>query len=269
MRNLLLLFGCLLLSCQRELTPEKVQGYDVFLIAGQSNTHAGYGLNFAFDKPDKRIVQLGRKGADNMLIIPAIEPLQHHTAADSFIGFSLSFAKLYADELLQPGRKVLIIPCGYNATGFSTGHWNRGQPLYRDAINRVIYCVQTLPDAKIKAILWHQGESDAHFGLAYKGALDAMIKNMRTDLLSATQESNISFIAGGLVPYWVKIHNPSALIDSILRDLPNRIIATAFADPNHPFVIRKQNDALDAIHFDAAGQREMGKRYFTAYKSLR
>jgi hypothetical protein len=51
--------------------------------------------------------------------------------------------------------------------------------------------------------------------------------------------------------------------------LPNRIPFAGFADPLLPFIIKKPNDMYDAIHFDAEGQREMGRRYFSAYRKLR
>jgi hypothetical protein len=183
------------------------------------------------------------------------------------VGFAWTFARLYADAYLEPGRKVLLVPAASNASGFLNGQWNRGNPLFRDAVERVNHCLKTYPGSRMKAILWHQGESDVSFGTGYQNALDAMIANMRL-ALHAENNTTIPFIAGGLVPYWTEVNPRFKVIDSILRALPARLPRTGFADPRLPFVIKKPNDAFDAIHFDADGQREMGRRYFEVYKNL-
>jgi hypothetical protein len=42
----------------------------------------------------------------------------------------------------------------------------------------------------------------------------------------------------------------------------------AYVDPYKPFKITKENDLIDVYHYDAKGQREMGKRFFEAYTNL-
>jgi hypothetical protein len=123
-------------------------GYDILLIAGQSNTHSGLGIEFEIDQPDSLIFQLGRFENDNK-IIPAREPLDHYTKNSQKIGFALEFAKLYRQEFLTPPRKVLIIPCGMGDTGFRKQRWNKENDLYQDAVNRVNMVLKEHPRSKM------------------------------------------------------------------------------------------------------------------------
>ena len=91
--------------------------YNVILIAGQSNTHSGTGLDPNLDSPMTEIKQLGRYGGESMKIIDAIEPLQHHTRQSNKIGFGLTYAKLI-HEYLKDTKEIIIIPCGFGATCF-------------------------------------------------------------------------------------------------------------------------------------------------------
>jgi hypothetical protein len=208
---------------------------------------------------------LGRFPPFDYQLLLAVEPLQHHTSKGNYIGFALTFAKLYAENYLNSDTKVLLIPCGSEDTGFRTSDWSRGNALFNDAINRINYCIEKYPGSKVKGILWHQGESDVSLGIAYKNALDGMIVSFLQSIRQPGNDS-IPFIAGGFVPFWVKnIKKESRIIDSIIRDLPNRFPFTGFADPEKPFLIEKDDNSIDAVHFDAAGQREMGKRYFREY----
>jgi hypothetical protein len=274
----LLVFFVLIGSCQKKLQEQsspssiwvapKEPKYDIILLMGQSNTLAGSGYDPAKDYPDPRVMELGRFGTLDTTIIMATEPLQNFTPEPNCIGFALTFAKLYAEKKLQPGRQLLIIPCGANSSGFLNGHWNRGNDLYKDAIMRTNWVLHNYSDSRLISILWHQGEADVTFGAAgYRGALESMIKALHSDI-KADKADSIPFILGGMVPYWVKRHPEFGKIDSILRTEPGRLPVAGFADPELPFVIKKPVDTVNAIHFDANGQREMGKRYFAEYLRL-
>ena len=70
------------------------------------------------------------------------------------------------------------------------------------------------------------------------------------------------------MPYWVHLSAVRENHQNILKDTPNRIPNTGYADPSIPFVIKKTNDTYDAVHYDAKGQRELGIRYYNAFKNL-
>lgn len=99
---------------------------------GQSNTHAGIGLDLSTDTASFNVFQLGRLGDRDMEIVPAIEPLDHHTKTGNKIGFSLTVANLFSEYVNDSLIKILIIPCGYGGTGFLDNSWNKGDILYED-----------------------------------------------------------------------------------------------------------------------------------------
>ena len=242
-------------------------GYDVFMVIGQSNTHSGLGLDITLDAPDSLIFQLGRFQDHNYKIIPAIEPLDHPTFSSQKIGFALTFAKLYKNDKLVKGRKILIIPCGQGDTGFRKQRWNKGDDLYEDALTRAKFILKYHPNSKMVAMLWHQGEADLNYS-GYQSALDAMVINFRKDI-NHSLSGITPFILGGMVPYWVDKDNARITLNNIIKNTPSRISRCGFADPRIPFLIVKPNNEVDAIHFDAAGQREMGKRYYNAFANLK
>lgn len=247
-----------LISCKIE-TFDNIP-YDVIVVAGQSNTHAGLGLNRKIDISDGNIFQLGRIGFFDRAIIPANEPLHHHTAGDSRIGFALTFAKLFYEKA-QEKRPILIIPCGFGGTSIPKD-WSENDFLYQDMIERTKFVLKKFPKSNLKSILWHQGESDVG-NRNYASLLDNFINRVRVDL-----DINVPFIVGGMVPFWVA--NASSRIEqqNIIKNTPLRVDNTNYADPEIPFVIKKEDDLFDEIHYDANGQRELGRRYFDAYIEL-
>lgn len=262
---ILILFLFIFLSCDNEpytgnielLDPE--QSFNVILIAGQSNTHAGIGFNSNLDSPISEIKQLGRFGEDNMRLIEAKEPLQHHTAENNKIGFGLTYAKLLF-EYLNEDKKIIIIPCGYGATGFQNNRWNKGDDLYEDAVKRVKNILSYNSENKLISILWHQGESDVS-NSNYQNNLDNFITNIRNDL----EAENIPFILGGMVPFWVNQNSSRINQQMIISSSINRHDYVGYANPELPFIIQREDNTFEQIHFDANGQRELGKRYFQEF----
>ncbi len=120
----------------------------------------------------------------------------------------------------------------------------------------------------MRAFLWHQGESDVYWGRDYTQLLDRMNFNMRRDIAGRAGDS-IPFILGDLVPYWVKQRNDWKITDSVIYETPSRVTLTGYASAREPFVIIKTDNTIDAVHFDAAGQRILGQRYFEVYRKLR
>ncbi len=260
----LILLLLVVAACKKDPPAESELAYDIFLIAGQSNTHLGRGLDTLIDTDDQRIKQLGRLGTHNNRVIAAKEPLEHWTAAVNDVGFGLTFAKAWLAKNREEGRRVLLIPCGRSSSGFSGGHWNKGDPLYEDAVERTRYALSLNKQNKLRAILWHQGESDIGWP-GYQPALDSMIVNMRRDICG-TQET--PFLLGGMVPHWVDKDNNRKALQGIIAGAPKRIQNTVFVNPYYPFVIQKQDTTFVPVHYDAPAQRILGSRYFAMYDSL-
>lgn len=258
-------------ACTREKSKEDdkiVIAYDIFPILGQSNAYYGLGLDSLLDRPSELIFQLGRFGENDMKLIQARHPLEHHLPVNNRIGFAMTFAKLYLQNYWAANRRVLLIPCAENGSSFRFRRWNKGDTLYNDAVNRIKYVLNKYPGSEVKAFLWHQGESDVYWGRDYTGLLDRMITNMRQDIAGPTGES-IPFVVGGFVPYWADQRIDRRILDSVIMETPKRVAHTGYANPRFPFIISKPDNQVDDIHFNAAGQREMGKRYFEEYKKLR
>ena len=128
---------------------------------------------------------------------------------------------------------------------------------------RVKYVISNFPNSQLVAILWHQGEMDVG-NTEYKKDLDTFIKDIREELDCV----NTSFILGGMVPYWVNQTQGRKDQQHIISDTPNRIQGTGYADPNLPFIIEKVNNDEDAVHYNAEGMREIGRRYFSEFEKL-
>lgn len=261
---LFILLVNIFLSCRKdEVRSDTSIAYDIILVMGQSNTHYGKGLDSILDVSAENIFQLGRFENDYN-VIQAKEPLDHHTKKENRIGFALTFAKLYAEVYLEDGREVLIIPCGKSGSGFHNNKWNKGDTLYEDAIDRTNYILKQFPKSELKVVLWHQGEDDVNKE-NYQTNLDSFIVNLRSDL----KNDSVLFILGGMVPYWVDQLDARKLVQDIISATPNRIAATAYANPYLPIAIEADTNDPDFIHYTAAGQREMGARYFLEYVKLR
>lgn len=240
------------------------QAYDVILVVGQSNTFSGKGFDPKVDVGSPLVKQLGRIGRHNMRMIPAVEPLENHTPMKGHIGFSLVFARAYAQTYLAPKRKVLLIPCGMGSTGFFGKYWNKGDTLYNDAVKRTKYVLGLNGNNKLVAILWQQGEADvARPG--YQQRLDSMIVQMRRDI-GGTQQ--IPFFLGGMVPAWTNADTARKRIQQVIARTPQRVPYTYFVNPYFPTVITTGNRGADLVHYDAPAQHVLGGRYFAIYDSL-
>lgn len=252
----------LLSSCRKDDNDSTI--YDIVLIAGQSNNF--YGDNLENLKPIKesdRIKQLGRFGENNFEIIPAKEPLQHHGNQQYKGGYALTFSKLYEKKYLATNHTLLLIPCAKAGSSFIQNEWNKGDVLYNDAVFRTQYILSHYPKSSLKAILWHQGESDIE-NQNYQSDLDKFIKQFRDEL----KGKKVPIILGGMVPFWVEQNDIRKNIQNIIKSTPSRMKNTGFANPEIPFIIEKENKTIDSIHFNAAGLRELGKRYFSEFEKL-
>lgn len=264
-----------------------VPGYDIFLVAGQSNTLNGEDTitvpDPSIDGAESNIFQLGRFGAENNTAVPAAEPLDHYNASGvtDKVGFALAFAKKYKQDLLESGRDVLLVPCGYGNTGFSNDCWNSGDFMDLDARNRTDTALALGSGTNVlKGVLWHQGETDAKAGGSwvtnYQTNLLALIDRWRTHFGDAT----LPFIVGGFVPAWADNAADYTTIQNVIQNVPNLRTYTGYADPASPteLVSNLSFDAGEGIHFDAPSQRGtssrnlsdvntmgLAGRYYTAY----
>jgi hypothetical protein len=247
-------------------------GYDVILLAGQSNMvgqNSGYDTS-RLDFSDPNISVYSGSGSYANIISLAAEPLAHQDTA-SGIGPGLPFARLYAGRLPR-NRRVLLVAAGWKGTPFEgldsaggnhvwkTTSTDNGNNLYLNAIRQVQSALAAGgPNSRLAAILWLQGESDAINGTSastYQADLDALIDGFRTQFSNAT----IPFVIAQMLPEKIDATAAFAAIHAVHAATPTRKAYTAFA--YGPYGLNNG----DLLHYNAPGQRVNGRNMFEALK---
>lgn len=217
---------------------------------------AGRGRIAEQDKrPHPRVLTLSK----DLQWKPAVAPLHFDKPGIVGVGIGRAFGRGVAEA--NPDITVGLIPCGVGGSPIDS--WvegafykpTRSHP-WDDAIKRARRALQS---GELKGILWHQGESDSKPGLAetYEKKLHHLIAQLRTEL----DAKNVPFIAGQMGQFapWSKAKK---VVDQAQRDLVGKVRNTAFV----------RSDGLkhkgDRVHFDAAGFRELGRRYVRAWLEL-
>lgn len=248
-----------------------LNGYDVFLVAGQSNTYAGEedtgdnNPSATLDSTDSDILQIGRWDGQNNQVILAEEPLDHAgyqgvRPPSDWVGWALAFAKMYkAQGYLATGRKILLVPAGEGGTGLADGAWVKGGTNYNDAIARTNVALSAGNGTNIlKGILWHQGEDDCDDTTeanAYQSKLLTMIDDMRTDLGAP----NVPFVVGGMVPSWLTT-TPRQTVQGILAGIGTQRTYTGYANPSSPTTLTASSIGTDN-HFEATSMRGSSQNF--------
>lgn len=236
----------------------------VFVAAGQSNMkghaqpHGG-----ELDPENPRILQYG---VTRRVIEPATTPMDFYPEP---VGVSPAwfFAQKYLET--QPDHVgVLIVPCAKGGTGFNSGTgtggtWDNRQAggevidLYGESVTQTLEALAaaTIP-ATLKAILWHQGESDQYNPGAYGEQLDRLIENYRTDL----SNSKLPFVLGQQTREGMELNSNRLLIDAIHQDTPRRVHYSGFAPS-----LRGATNYADPAHFAREGAEHMGHALVDAY----
>lgn len=176
----------------------------------------------------------------------------------SGVSLAASFADEYARHFQTP---VGLIPCADGGTKLI--QWMPGELLYDHAVAMTGLALRT---SRLKAILWHQGESDcldADNVARYAQRFTAMITQLRKDLGA----EDVPLILGqipqkiGPTDRW-NTQGREQILNRTLAELAGQLPNCAIA----------MSDGLtmrpDMLHFDAPACREYGKRYFRAYLSL-
>ena len=228
---------------------------DAFLMIGQSNM-AGRGELDGTPGITNPKCLMQRNGRWQPMSEP-INPDRGIFAGEYRSGACLaaSFADLYAR---RHGVKVGLIPCADGGTSIDL--WQPGCELYEHAV----FCAKiAMRTSSLKAILFHQGESNCH-GMSievYTKRLISLIEGMRCDL----ELPDIPFIAGELSEHideskWrVRVADTvryNENFHSLVGVIPHYAVAEAKELPLKP----------DGIHFNTTSLRELGRRYFDIYE---
>lgn len=229
-------------------TPDNVW---VFILAGQSNM-AGRGLVESRDTiPSTRILTINKHGE----FIVAKEPLHFYEPSLTGLDCGLSFGKELIRQI-PDDISILLLPAAVG--GSSVSQW-LGDSLHRD-VRLLSNLKEKIELGKkvghIKAILWHQGESDTNAQDAHR------YKERLTHLFSVFREfagdEKLPILIGELgsysnnKEYWRKINEQIKRYTS--ADSYSRVISTS-----------DLKDKGDMLHFNSEGQRLMGQRFANEY----
>lgn len=224
----------------------------VFIMAGQSNM-AGRGQVEPQDTiPNERLLTINAKGE----LIVAKEPLHFYEPNLTGLDCGVSFGKTLLQNIPK-NITVLLIP---TAVGGSAIEQWLGDSTFRK--------VQLLSNFKekakigsqygtIKAILWHQGESNTGNEKSislHPARLTELFKVFR----EITQNKNLPILLGELGSY-SKNNTNWQLLNTKLRNYVKN-------DKNASLIATQDlKNKGDDIHFDSEGQRKMGERFANEY----
>lgn len=143
--------------------------------------------------------------------------------------------------------------------GSSINSWIKGSKdgYYEKTLSRIR---EAMKYGVVKAILWHQGETDCADYDKYMAKLQKLITDLRTDL----GMEDLPVVVGQISRWdgWTKRPEGTKAFNEMITTVPDFI-------PNSGFVtsegIKPYKDEFDP-HFDTGGQLLLGKRY--AYKVI-
>ncbi len=228
------------------------EDFHLFLLIGQSNMS---GRGKIADEDRQAHPRVWKLDVENRWV-PAVDPLHFDNAKLVGVGLGATFGKTLANR--NDKIHIGLIPSAKGGTRID--QWKKGGRLYETAVARTRAAMK---QGTLKGILWHQGEGDTGSTEkldAYFPKLTRLVHHLREDLEAPTAP----FIAGQLSRAWGdekplrKEFNIRLLRQSRLQTSPN------FATVLSQGISAKE----DKTHFDAAGLRELGRRYAAAWEHL-
>lgn len=239
------------------------------IVAGQSNTCSGAGdVILPPDFAQRRMSQLGRSNENFNEIPLTFYGVHHITTYTDRASFASMFCYYYYDLLKtqNPGADIqlLLIPAGAGGSGWSDSQypynsWRTDTNYFRDVVTRIKWAKNA--GYQIDGFLWHQGEADAAAGTHYyHQILCNFIQSMREHVGNPA----LPFVLGQMMPAWVAEDPARAGYQSVINGIPNQVPYTYTVPANN-----LSSNYGDLIHFSAAAQYELGKRYYDGFLSAR
>lgn len=215
---------------------------------------AGRGvLDPAKAKPHDRVL----KWTEEMSWAPAVEPL-HWDKKAAGAGLAVPFAEVLVAK--DPSITVGLIPSACGGAPIQTWepgafHSQTNSHPYDDALARARAAMKS---GTLKAILWHQGESDANPKAAsvYEEKLRALIKRFRQDL----GDPEVPVYIGQLGRFPGKPWNESMeRVDKAQQRVAESV-------PHVYFITSEDLVSIgDNLHFSTEALEVFGQRYAEAY----
>jgi hypothetical protein len=185
----------------------------------------------------------------------------HFDKSIAGVGPGRAFGVAIAEAI--PNAHIGLIPTavgGSPITTWETGvrYPETGAYPWDDAIRRVRAAA---PQGRLRAVLWHQGESDGNdeAGPLYEARLRSLITRIRAE----AGDPNLPFLIGQLGRFsgkpWTRGYQ---LVDAAHQRVAADVPAVAFVSSEG------LGDKGDLLHFSAEGARELGRRYAQAYLAM-
>lgn len=250
------------------VNPDDV-GSDVVAIIGQSNARGdGEGADLTYlDFANPRVLQFVGDATSPMYrtAVLAVDPLFHHTPAplSHGVGAGVVFGREYV-KTIPANRNLLLVPSARGATGFTTTDysWDPAatptmENLYVKALAQIHAALNLNPKNRLVAVIWCQGEADNSLTQAqYATLLDSVISGIRTEFSNA----DLPFLIGSMVPDKVAEGDAGYIrVNQAHIDTPRRKTRTWFVQGPSGAYNSVTNGGT--IHYNGAGQRELGQRY--------
>ncbi len=228
----------------------------VFLLAGQSNM-AGRGWVESQDTmTDERLLTINKKNE----VILAKEPLHFYEPSRTGLDCGMSFGRALLKNI-PDNVTILLMPTAIG--GSSIQQW-LGDSIFHD--------VQLLTNFKekvklgnaigvIKAVLWHQGESNTSSEeniRLHPERLTALFKTFRNIM----HNDHLPILTGELGSYSNNNKNWQ-LINEAIKQVVQK-------DANAAFITTQDlKHKGDNVHFNSMGQRTMGERFAVEYLKMK
>lgn len=232
------------------VNPEPVMPkLDLFLFIGQSNM-AGRGyITDNYKSSIKDVYLLTPTGTMEQ----ARNPLNKYSTIRKQldlqgVGPAYSFAKAITEKT---GHQLGLV---VNARGGSSiNSWLKGarDDYYGEALSRIR---QAMKYGKVKAIIWHQGESDSREPGLYMEKLKKLVADLRQDL----GDEKLPVIVGEIADW--RANGTSEAFNKMLRTVPQHISYAYCVSSKELVPLIDERDP----HFSADSQIILGRRYAEA-----
>jgi hypothetical protein len=224
--------------------PSDPAQFEIYLLMGQSNMLGRDTSKLAEQVNNSRIGSLDGEGRWTI----AREPLWGGTGTGPGCSLAANLLRVRA-----PGVKIGLVSCAVG--GSPLARWVKGGDLYARALARAKEARKT---GTLRAIIWHQGETDSEHdetAATYSARWQGMVADLRKDL----GLPDMPVVVGQLGPYLKpERFRGVEVVRTALRNLPAAVPHVTFMD----------SDGLthkgDGVHFDAASEIELGRRYALA-----
>ena len=280
-----------MLTYKRDYGIKDDDGYDVIILAGQSNA-VGYGAGDTDDvftesddmmeikDTNTAIAYVTNEEGKRYLDMPFPPDLDYVRLGDRYAyeRWNACLANTFAESYkrsgrLKCGRKLLVVKTAVGGTGFIKEQWTDGGVCDVKMYHMIKEAFKLSKNMRIVAFLWHQGEADA-FDLPEMPRderRERYVKNFG-DFVRRVREKlgrNFPIICGEFTRAWMEKNSEttsavlSAMREVIDRDGFGDIVSSEGLIPNGVAI-----GTTDILHFSRDGLNKFGRRYFEAYERL-